>query len=72
MMWEIAPKGGNFRGVCPVWGEFLHVIGRLSVFVHERISLVREGDRPRSRFVFRSRSDTHGCVYEKTHRTNHG
>ncbi len=42
-----------------------HAIGRLKPIRYTRISRGRRIDRLKSRFVFRTRSDTHGCVYRK-------
>ena len=41
------------------------VIGRLEPDPYTRISLGRGSTGSKSRFVFRTRSDTHGCVYRK-------
>ena len=55
---EIAPKGGNFRGVCPI-------IGRLRGSVCQRRSL-RQSDTGQIVPVFlMSRNDTHGTAYRK-------
>ena len=55
MMQEIAPKGGNFCGVCPV-------IGRLNCFCFAGV--YRRGRRMvgACRPIFMARSDTHGSV----------
>ena len=56
MMREIASKGGNFRGVCPV-------IGRLNCFcLRLRISLRPEEGSALRRPFFLAQNDTHGSA----------
>ncbi len=58
MMREIAPEGGNFRGVCPV-------IGRLSDPVRAGVYRRRQEGPALRRPFFMVRSDTHGGVNKK-------
>ena len=60
---DCSQRRGNFRGVCPVSGWSWYAIGRLKPIRYTRISRARDVSRPNGRFVFRVRSDTHGCVY---------
>ena len=60
---EIARRRGNFRGVCPVPAKPVRNRAAETSPIHAYIARrgVRTGQK--SRFVFRTRPDTHGCVY---------
>ena len=62
---EIARRRGNFRGVCPVPAKPVRNRAAETSPIHAYIARrgVRTGQK--SRFVFRTRPDTHGCVYRE-------
>ena len=80
---EIAPKGGNFRGVCPVSSELAVRNRAAEIFLWtmrytKRISFGQGRNRPfrvpalkgagaQCRLLFRPKPDTHGKVYRKSH-----
>ena len=78
---EIAPKGGNFRGVCPVSSELAVRNRAAEIFLGPCdipayiVWTGREPANPGSarkrgaqrRLLFRPKPDTHGKVYRKSH-----